>query len=110
MIYDPATDTFSINYGHPPPPPEGPLQRELDRPRHYHSRRPSGTVLAGHQRLREIPRVAARSNLRLPGGSDKAAADSRHGLQSRFISAGSCRNFVSFHGNPVKSPETRNGT
>ena len=27
MIYDPATDTFSINYGHAPP-PEGPLQRE----------------------------------------------------------------------------------
>lgn len=30
MIYDPATDTTSINYGHPPPPPgpESPLQRE----------------------------------------------------------------------------------
>ena len=28
MFYDPATDTFSINYGHPQP-PEGPIQREL---------------------------------------------------------------------------------
>ena len=30
MIYDPATDTTNINYGHPPPPPppESPLQRE----------------------------------------------------------------------------------
>ena len=30
MIYDPATDTTSINYGHPPAPPgpESSLQRE----------------------------------------------------------------------------------